>query len=116
MKVNKYVMPVTLIAVIFAGVFIAQAAGWWQVTGMPTVINVDSTGRGNPDDIKGKITLDEIVRGYGIPQADLYAALNIPAETPASTKVKDLESMIPDFEVDLVRQAVRDYYAANPVP
>ncbi len=40
----------TLIAVIFAGVFIAQAAGGWQVAGMPTVINVDGTGRGNPDD------------------------------------------------------------------
>ncbi len=116
MKVNKYVMPVTLIGVILAGVVIAQAAGWWQVTGTSTVISRDSTGRGNPDDIKGKATLDEIVRGYGIPQAELYAALKIPADIPASTKVKDLESMIPDFEVDVVRQAVRDYYTANPVP
>ncbi len=116
MKVNKYVMPIAMIAVLFASVLVAQAAGVWQVTGSTTVIAVDSTGRGNPDEIKGKMTLEEIMKGYGIPQTDLYAALQIPSETPASTKVKDLESIIPDFEVDLVRQAVKDYYAAHPVP
>ncbi len=116
MKVNPYLMPIVLIVTLFAGVLAAQAAGVWQVTGSTAVIAVDNTGRGNPDEIKGKMTLDEIVQGYGIPQAELYAALGIPADTPASTQAKDLESLIPDFEIDRVRQAVKDYYAANPVP
>jgi len=116
MRVNKYAMPVLSIAVLFAVVFAAQALGVWQVTGSTTVIAVDSSGRGNPDEIKGKMTLDEIIRGYGIPQADLDAALGLPPDTPASTQVKSLETIIPDFEVDLVRQAVKDYYAAHPVP
>lgn len=116
MRVNKYLMPALSIAVLFAVVLVAQVAGVWQVTGSTTVIAVDGSGRGDPDQIKGKMTLDEIIQGYGIPQADLYAALKIPADTPTSTKVKDLESLIPAFEVDLVRQAVRDYYAAHPVP
>jgi hypothetical protein len=116
MRVNKYAMPVLSIAVLIAVVLAAQALGIWQVTGSTTVIAVDGSGRGNPDEIKGKMTLDEIIQGYGIPQADLYAALGLPPDTPPSTQVKSLESIIPDFEVDLVRQAVKDYYAAHPVP
>jgi hypothetical protein len=114
MKVNKYILPIGAIIVLFATVLAAQAAGVWQVTGSTTIIPTTASGRPDPEAIKGKMTLDEIIAGYKIPQADLYAALELPADLPASTQIKELESVIPDFEVDLVRQAVQDYYDAHP--
>lgn len=114
MRVNKYVLPIGVIVVLFATVLVAQAAGTWQVTGSTTVIPTTTSGRPDPEAIKGKMTLDEVITTYKIPQVDLYAALKLPADLPTSTQVKELESVIQDFEVDLVRQAVQDYYAAHP--
>ncbi len=114
MRINKYLMPVVLIVSMFVVVLVAQAAGAWQVTGSTQVIPTTASGRPDPQAIKGKMTLDEIVTTYGMPQADLYAALQLPAELATSTAIKDLESVIPNFEVDLVRQAVTDYYVAHP--
>ncbi len=114
MRVNKYVMPIVLIVSMFAVVLAAQAAGMWLVTGSTQVVPTTASGRPDPEAIKGKMTLDEVIAAYAVPQADLYAALQLPAELPASTAIKDLESVIPNFEVDLVRQAVKDHYAAYP--
>ncbi len=114
MRVNKYVMPIVLIVSMFVVVLAAQAAGMWQVTGSTQVVPTTTSGRPDPEAIKGKMTLDEVITTYGVPQADLYAALQLPAETATSTAIKDLESILPNFEVDLVRQAVKDYYAAQP--
>jgi hypothetical protein len=114
MRVNKYVMPIALIVAMFATVLVAQAAGIWQVSGTTQVIPNPATGRPDPELIKGKMTLDEIITQYRIPKGDLYSALQLSADIPTSKQVKELESIIPDFEVDLVRQAVKDYYAAHP--
>ncbi len=114
MRVNKYVMPVIMIVAMFAVVLVAQAAGAWQVTGSTKIVPMTAAGRPDPEAIKGKMTLDEIIQTYGMSQPDLYAALGLPADTATSTAVKDLESVIPNFEVDVVRQAVKDYYTAHP--
>lgn len=114
MKVNKYVMPILVIVAMCATVLVAQAAGVWQVSGTTQVIPNPATGRPDPELIKGKMTLDEIITQYGIPKDGLYSALKLSADIPTSKQVKELESIISDFEVDLVRQAVKDYYAAHP--
>jgi hypothetical protein len=114
MRVNKYVMPIILVVAMFAVVLVAQATGSWQVTGSTQIVPTTTSGRPDPEAIKGKMTLDEIITTYGIPQADLYAALKLPSDLPTSKQVKELESVIQDFEVDSVRQAVIDYYAAHP--
>ncbi len=114
MRVNKYGMPIVLIVSMFVVVLAAQATGAWQVTGSTQVVPTTTSGRPDPEAIKGKMTLDEVITTYGVPQADLYGALHLPAETATSTAIKDLESILPNFEVDLVRQAVKDYYATHP--
>ncbi len=116
MRVNKYVLPLGVIVVLFATLLIAQVAGAWQVTGSTTVIPTTTSGRPDPEAIKGKMTLDEVITTYKIPQADLYSALKLPADLATSTQIKDLESVIQDFEVDLVKQAVQDYYTTHPHP
>jgi hypothetical protein len=59
----------------FAVVLVAQATGSWQVTGSTQIVPTTTSGRPDPEAIKGKMTLDEVITTYGIPQADLYAAL-----------------------------------------
>ncbi len=114
MRLNKYVMPAVAIVAMFAVVLVAQAGGAWQVTGSTQIVPTTAAGRPDPEAIKGKMTLDEIVKTYAVPQADLYAALGLPADMSSSTAVKELESVIANFEVDVVRQVVKDYYAAHP--
>jgi len=114
MKVNKYVMPIVLIAAMFTVVLVAQATGAWQVTGSTTVIPTTTGGHPDPEAIKGKMTLDEIITTYGIPKEDLYAGAQLPADFPTSKQAKEIESVIPGFEIDTLRQAVEDYYATHP--
>lgn len=114
MRINKYFMPGISLVALLATVAAAQLAGVWQVTGSTTVIPVDASGRPDPLAIKGKMTLEDIIVQYQVPAEYLYAALELPADLPVSTQLKELESVIPNFEIDRVRQLVADYYAAHP--
>jgi hypothetical protein len=93
MRINPYLYGV-FVLVIFLGVILGfQAAGIWSVSGK-------TTGDGQAvqpaaDDvntIKGWMTLEQIVTIYNVPLADLLAQFNLPADTPVSTAIKDLES------------------------
>ena len=88
----------------------------WPVTSeqTSTVIPTTADGRPDPEAIKGKMTLQEIITTYHIPQAGLYDALQLPADLPTSTQAKALKELVPGFEMELMRQAVRDYYADHP--
>jgi hypothetical protein len=114
MRVNKYAMPIVLIVAMFAVTLVAQATGAWQVTGSTTVVPTTTSGRPDPEAIKGKMTLDEIITTYGVPKDDLYAGAKLPADFPTSKQAKEIESVISGFELDTLRQAVKDYYAAHP--
>ena len=114
MRVNKYVVPIVLIVAMFAVVLVAQAAGAWQVTGSTTVVPTTTSGRPDPEAIKGKMTLDEIITTYGVPKEDLYAGAQLPADFHTSKQAKEIESVVQGFELDTLRQAVKDYYATHP--
>lgn len=114
MRVNKYAMPVILIVAMFVVVLAAQATGSWQVVGSTQVVPLTTTGRPDPEAIKGKMTLEEIMTLCGIPQEALYSALKLSPDTPTSTQAKELEGKVQDFSIDVVRQVVKDYYATHP--
>lgn len=114
MRINKYFMPGISIAVLLITITVSQLVGIWQVTGSVNAVPLDASGRPDPLAIKGKMTLEEVIVLYQVPAEYLYASLGLPPEFPASTQLKELESVIADFEIDRVRQAVIDYYAAHP--
>ncbi len=114
MRVSKYVMPIVLIMAMVAVALVAQATGAWQVTGSTTVIPTTTGGRPDPEAIKGKMTLDDIITTYGVPKDDLYAGAKLPTDFPMSKQAKEIESVISGFELDALREAVKDYYAAHP--
>ncbi len=102
MRLSKFVMPVGVIVALLGSVAVAQLLGWW----LPSV---DVNALNSPDQIRGWMTLQQVSDQFKIPQEILYQRLSIPADVPPTTPLRDLESKLPDFEVDTVRQMVADY-------
>jgi hypothetical protein len=113
MKVHRYVLPFVLIAVLLGSTLVGKAIGYWSTSGK-TAVMVDETGAADPEGIKGWMTLAQVSETYGIPKEELWARLNLPADLPADTALKDLEALIDGFETSAVRDAVVAYRAENP--
>ncbi len=103
MRVNVFVMPVLVIVALFGTVFGAQAMGAWTTSGRVAIDPQTMTAA----DLKGWMTLQDVMDGLEISQADLYAAGKIPADVPSSTALNKLEALVPGFSVTTVRNALQ---------
>lgn len=82
-----------LVLVIFLGTILGfQAAGVWSVSGKTKDGQAVQPSAEDVETIKGWMTLDQISTAYNVPLAELLAQFSLPADTPASTAIKDLES------------------------
>jgi len=113
MRVHRYVLPAIVVVALFGSVLVGQLTGDWATTGKGD-IPLTASGVPDPEGIKGWMTLQDVSATYGVPLADLYAGLNVPADVPDTTAMKDLEKIIPDFETSTARLWVANYQAANP--
>ncbi len=93
MKINSSIYGVIVLTVFLGIVFGFQVAGIWSTSG-----KVDATGNAiqpsaaDVNTIKGWMTLEQVSTTYGAPIPEILSAFNLPADTPASTALKDLES------------------------
>jgi hypothetical protein len=100
MKINPFVYGVLVLVVFLGVIFGFQAAGIWSTSG-----KVGATGEriqpsaADVNTIKGWMTLDEVSTTFNVPVAEILSAFNLPADTPASTALKDLESDTFDMTV-----------------
>jgi hypothetical protein len=111
-RVNKFVMPLVVVVALLGSVWVAKAAGLWQTSGRDQVL-LDESGQADPAGIKGWMTLQDVADTYGLPLEAVYALIGAGAEIPADTALKDLESLLPDMEVSLVREGVAAYLAGT---
>ena len=72
MKVNKWLIPTLALALLLGTVGIAQATGWWLVSGREMVNLEQLTGGA---DVKGWMTLEQVAGGIGMETATLIAKL-----------------------------------------
>ena len=93
MKINPFVYG-TVVLVIFLGVILGfQGAGVWSTSG-----KVDGSGKGiqpsaaDVNTIKGWMTLEQVSTTFNVPVTEILSAFKLPADTPPSTAMKDLES------------------------
>jgi polyferredoxin len=107
--ITRWAMPVAAVVLLVGAVAGAQTAGLWSTSGR-TAVNLTQLA---PADIKGWMTLRQVIDGTGIPQAELYRLASVPADTPASTALKELEKIVDGFEVSSVRDAVGEWAAAG---
>ena len=106
-----WIAPILFIAVMLGGVGVAQATGAWIATGKQVVV----AGQLAPDDVKGSMTLQQAADGVGIPFAELVTLIKPPDPgllTP-STAFKDLEALVPDFDLSTFRETLGAYLAAR---
>jgi hypothetical protein len=93
MRINPYLYGVVVLIVFFGIILSFQYAGIWSTSG-----KVDASGEAiapsasDVDTIKGWMTLEQIATTYTVPLTDLFKQFNLPADTPATTAIKDLES------------------------
>lgn len=103
MRVNKWLLPILALVLLLGTVGIAQAAGWWVVSGREMVDLTQLTSGG---EVKGWMTLQQVADGTGIEAAALVAKLGLPADLPPETVLKDIEGIVEGFEITAVRTAV----------
>jgi hypothetical protein len=109
MKINPYMYGLVVLGVFMGVIQGAQQLGWWSTSG-----KVDGAGQGvlpsagDMESIKGWMTLDEVSKTFAVAVPEILSAFNPPADTPASTPLKDLESDtfdIPAFRTWLSEQS-----------
>lgn len=95
MRINPIVYAFLVLAIFLGVIYAFRSAGVWSVTG-----NKYSQGQPSKPDaadvstIRGWTTLEQIITAYDLTLEELIHAFNLPADTPATTAVKDLESDI----------------------
>ena len=77
MRVNRFLIPILALVGLFGTVFVAQATGNFATNGREGT----DLARLTPADLKGWMTLQDVMNGLGISQTDLYAAGNIPSRS-----------------------------------
>ena len=93
MKINPFIYGVVVLVLFFGVIGVAKATNNWSVSGKisATGEKVAPTGA-NPDEIKGWMTLADVSKAYNIPLADIVAQFKLPADTPETKQIKELES------------------------
>src|SRR5512141_2621447 len=100
MRVNRFLMPIIVIVSLLGTTLIAQAAGFWSTSGRTSVDLETMTAA----DLKGWMTLQQIMDGLNISKEELYALGEIPLDIPTESALKDLEGIVPDFEISTLRE------------
>ncbi len=102
MKINPFAYGVIVLTVFLGIIFGFQSTGIWSTSG-----KVDSSGQAiqpsaaDVNTIKGWMTLEQVSTTFNTPVAEILSAFNLPADTPPSTALKDLES--DTFDVTALR-------------
>ncbi len=92
MKINPFVYGMLVLAVFMGMIVGAQAFGFWSTSG-----KLDASGQAlqpstaDVNTIKGWMTLGQVSATYNVPLEEILSTFDLPAETPASTALKDLE-------------------------
>ncbi len=112
MIVNRFLVPLLAVGLFLGVIAGAVANGNWIVSGKEMV---DLQNMASGAEIKGWMTLQQVADGYAIPPADLYRLSGIPADTPLDTALKDLEGVVADFEISLVRERIDSYLGVSDI-
>jgi hypothetical protein len=102
MRVNRFLMPILALVGLFGTVLVAQATGNFATNGRA---GTDLT-RLTPADLKGWMTLQDVMNGLNISQNDLYAAGNIPSNILPTTALNKLEAQVSGFSVTSLRDTL----------
>ncbi len=86
------------VALVVGTVKAAQAVGFWQTSGKLDAKGnaIVATGK-DPSEIRGWMTMSEVLKAYNLTKDEVYAAFSIPTTVTEATALKDIESLAPAF-------------------
>lgn len=100
LRLRPSVFVVVALVVAIGVVAGAQLRGSWATSGRASATasspGSDSgslTSASNPDEVKGWMTVSDVVTAFHVTPAEVYAAFSVPTTTPTSTELKDLEQL-----------------------
>ena len=108
-KVNIFVYMVIGLVFFVGSCQVAHLAGWWNTSGKVSVTgeNITATGT-NPDEIRGFMTIQEVLTAYKVTWEEFSKKFNLPADTALSAPLNTLEKVSPDFSVTKLRDWLKE--------
>ncbi len=113
MKINPFVYG-SVVLLVFLGIIIGfQQAGVWSTSGKVTGSGQQvQPSAGDVNTIKGWMTLDQVFTTFGVPVTEILFAFDLPADTPGTTALKDLES--DSFDIPSLRVWLQERQQSAP--
>lgn len=98
----------SLLAVFALGILLFDLAGFWQTSGKVDADGnkVELTGK-DPDDIKGWMTLDDVIKAYGLTLGELERDLQVESLDPA----KELKDLAEETDEKISPNVLKEYIA-----
>lgn len=102
-RVRPAIFGVLVLTVFVGTIGTAAALGAWQTTGRMTGSGERVAPQGTSVmEVKGWMAIGDVAAAWDVPLPELLGAFGLPADTPAATPLKDLESA--DFSVPALRE------------
>lgn len=117
MKLNNQWLVIAIFVIVFGGIFIFDSFGMWQTESSKEVTKISEgkfAGEGNPEDIRGSYSFNDINDNFDIDPAILAKAFNIETSDPGSIKAKDLETLYSELgdDMEIGTGAVKQFVAS----
>ena len=104
---SPYLYAAVGLLILLGTVQVSQAIDFWTTSGRVTGTGEAVVLTGNdPLEIKGWMTLEQVSTTFGIPVSEILSAFDLPADTPASTPLKELES--DTFDMTILREWLQE--------
>ena len=103
-RVNIFVYMLIGLILFFGSCEGAQVAGWWNTSGKVSVTGetIKATGA-NPAEIRGFMTIQEVLTAYNVTWEEFYKKFNLPKDTELTSPLNTLEKKSADFSVTKLR-------------
>jgi hypothetical protein len=114
MNLTSKPLAAIIFVVLFGGIAITAAMGWWQTMSTKEAAAFtegEFAGQANPADIRGSYTFGDVEKNFGIAPAVLAQAFNIQTDDPATFQVKSLEEIYGESEYEIGTASVRLFVA-----
>lgn len=115
MKIKATTMALLVLILIFGGIGLTSALGWWSTTTSKQPVRYaegPAAGEYNPADIRGSYTFNDIATLFGIEGETLKQAFNLPDEVDLNNfKSKDLEVIYESSSVEIGNGSVKAFVA-----
>ena len=103
-KVNIFVYMLIGLFLFIGSCQVAHLAGLWYTSGKVSVTGetIKATGA-NPAEIRGFMTIQEVLTAYNVTWEEFYKKFNLPKDTELTSPLNTLEKKSADFSVTKLR-------------